>query len=62
MPKMTVELGLEEIKESFSQLSPSEIKELIKGLQERLQTQSMMELAESGFSEWENPEEDIYYE
>jgi hypothetical protein len=62
MPKIAVELSLAEIKQALSQLSATEIQELIKGLPEQWQTQAIMQTAESAFSEWLEPEEDIYNE
>lgn len=59
MPKMTFEITMDEI---LSQLSPSQIRELDQKIHEYLETQMMMRVAETGFSEWEDPEEDIYNE
>jgi len=59
MPKVTFEITMDEI---LSQLSPSQIRELDQKIHEYLETQMMMRVAETGFSEWEDPEEDIYNE
>ena len=51
---------IQKIKESLLQLTPAEILEIDKMIHEHLETQAMMNLAESAFREWEDPEEDIY--
>ena len=50
---------LEEIKQMISQLPIQEQIILMEDLEEKLETAQMMQLAETGFSEW-NEEEDIY--
>jgi hypothetical protein len=49
---------IQKIKESLLQLTPAEILEIDKMIHEHLETQAMMNLAESAFREWEDPEED----
>ncbi|WP_035798094.1 hypothetical protein [Crocosphaera chwakensis] len=49
-----------EIKEIIMKLPVEEIKQLIDEIQETMQTQDLMKLAETGFQEWNDPEEDIY--
>jgi prevent-host-death family protein len=44
------------------QLSVEEIAVLIAAIEERVETVKMMQLAETGFDEWHDPEEDIYNE
>ena len=50
---------LEEIKQMIFQLPIQEQITLMEDLEEKLETLSMMQLAETGFTEW-NEEEDIY--
>ncbi len=42
------------------QLPVRELAALMAEIEERLETVTMMELAETGFQEWNDPEEDIY--
>ena len=51
---------LEEIKQMVFQLSIQEQITLMEDLQEKLETAQMMQLAETGFTEWNDEEEDIY--
>ncbi|NCO76232.1 MAG: hypothetical protein GW795_10180 [Cyanobacteria bacterium] len=55
---MTTKLA--EIKEMIFQLPPEEINQLIKEINETISTKDFMKLAETGFEEWNDPEEDIY--
>ncbi|NEO53399.1 MAG: hypothetical protein F6K54_10075 [Okeania sp. SIO3B5] len=57
---MTSNLTIEEIKALIFQLPIQQQIILIEDLEERLETLTMMQLAETGFSEWNEPEEDIY--
>ncbi len=57
---MTPNPTIEEIKTLIFQLPIREQITLIEELEERLETLTMMQLAETGFSEWNEPEEDIY--
>ena len=57
---MTSNLTLEEIKKIIFQLPIQEQKALKDDLQEKLATVEMMQLAETGFAEWNDEEEDIY--
>ncbi|NEP83908.1 MAG: hypothetical protein F6K17_16230 [Okeania sp. SIO3C4] len=57
---MTPNPTIEEIKAMIFQLPIQEQITLIEYLEERLETLTMMQLAETGFSEWSEPEEDIY--
>ncbi|ACK65920.1 conserved hypothetical protein [Rippkaea orientalis PCC 8801] len=49
-----------EIKDMIMQLPIKEIKELINEIEENLEIKDFMQLAETGFQEWDDPEEDIY--
>ena len=51
---------LEEIKQMIFQLPIQEQITLMEDLEEKLETLSMMKLAETGFTEWNEEEEDIY--
>ncbi|QSJ16702.1 hypothetical protein JYQ62_34325 [Nostoc sp. UHCC 0702] len=42
------------------QLLVEELIKLMAEIEERLETVTMMQLAETGFKEWDDPEEDIY--
>ena len=53
-------LTLEEIKTLVYQLPLSEQISLLEDLEDKLETLSLMKLAETGFPEWNDPEEDIY--
>lgn len=60
MPRMKLELGLEEIKNLVFQLPEPEFLLLMDKLEERAETIAMMQLTEASFSEWNEPGEDIY--
>ncbi|MGB5594347.1 MAG: hypothetical protein WBM32_03835 [Crocosphaera sp.] len=49
-----------EIKAMIMQLPIEEINQLIDDIQETIETKELMKLAETGFQEWNDPEEDIY--
>ena len=57
---ITPTLTLEEIKQIIFQLPIQEQITLMKDLEEKLTTIEMMQLAETGFTEWNDEEEDIY--
>ncbi|HYW21354.1 MAG TPA: hypothetical protein VE956_19050 [Nodularia sp. (in: cyanobacteria)] len=57
---MTITPSIEEIKIMIFQLPVEELITLISEIEERLETVKMMQLAETGFQEWNDPEEDIY--
>lgn len=57
---MTVTYSFEEIRNMILQLPVEELMKLIDSIEERLETVTMMQLAETGFQEWNDPEEDIY--
>ncbi len=57
---MTSNLTKEEIKEMILQLPVEQIMALMADIEERVENLTMMQLAETGFAEWNNPEEDIY--
>ena len=51
---------LEEIKQMIFQLPIQEQITLVEDLEEKLETLQMMQLAETGFTEWNDESEDIY--
>jgi len=57
---MSVSLSIAEIKEIIAQLPVSVLEDLLHQIQEKIESEKFMQLAESGFSEWYDPEEDIY--
>ncbi|MEA5514016.1 hypothetical protein [Nodularia sp. UHCC 0506] len=57
---MTIPRSIEEIKTMIFQLPVEELITLISEIEERLETVTIMQLAETGFQEWNDPEEDIY--
>ncbi len=57
---MSLNPTVEEIKEMILRLPRQELVVLIKDIEERLETLDLMQLAETGFPEWNDPEEDIY--
>jgi hypothetical protein len=52
--------NVENVKSLVLQLPPEELIALIAAIEEKLETVSIMQLAETGFQEWNDPEEDIY--
>jgi hypothetical protein len=57
---MNSNLTLEEIEQIVFQLPIQEQITLIEDLEEKLATMQMMQLAETGFREWNDEGEDIY--
>ena len=53
-------ITVEEIKEALSKLSRRQILELDKKIHDYLETSQFTRVSEKAFSEWEDPEEDIY--
>lgn len=51
---------LEEIKQMIFQLPIQEQITLMEDLEEKLETLQMMQLAETGFTEWKDKQENIY--
>lgn len=60
MAEVMLDLTAEEIKKLLLQLPPAELLSLMEELDERVQTLEMMQLAETGFQEWNEAGEDIY--
>ncbi len=57
---MIVTHDFEQIKAIVLQLPSEELVKLMKAIEEKLEATAMMKLAETGFQEWNDPEEDIY--
>jgi len=60
MPRVTIDVTVDEIKKLLSHLSPEQILKLDHEIHEYLETHMMMSVAQSSFAEWEDKEEDIY--
>jgi hypothetical protein len=57
---MALNPKVEEIKAMIFQLSAQELVALMVDIEQRVETVTMMQLAETGFQEWNDPQEDIY--
>jgi hypothetical protein len=55
-------LTIEDIKNAITRLSKEQLIELDKEIHRYIETSMMMGVAETAFSEWMDPEEDIYAE
>lgn len=60
MPRVTVEVSVDEIKRLLFQLPPDQFLKVVEEVEERAETIEMMKGAESGFQEWEAEGENIY--
>jgi hypothetical protein len=60
MIQLTSPPTLQDLRAAIMQLSPQDLMILHEEIEENLQTAGMMQLAESGFQEWNDEEEDIY--
>ena len=60
MPKLTLDMSLEDIKGLAFQLPAKEFLKLVDAIEERSETVAMMQLSETGFQEWNEEGEDIY--
>ena len=60
MPRVTIDITVNEIKRLLPHLSPDQILKLDNEIHEYLETHMMMSAAQASFSEWEDAEEDIY--
>lgn len=60
MPRVTLDIDTETIKSLIFQLPPQEFLGLVHAIDERAETVAMMQLAETGFQEWNEEGEDIY--
>ena len=60
MPKISIDISVEEIKKLLPQLSPEQILRLDQEIHEYLETYMMMSAAQTSFAEWGDKEEDLY--
>lgn len=60
MPRVTMNISLQEIKALIFQLPAREFLSLADAVEERSETIAMMKLSETGFQEWNEVGEDIY--
>ena len=60
MPQTEAQPSIEDVKRLVFQRSPQDLLTLVMDIQERLHTSKMMQIAESGFQEWNDDEEAIY--
>jgi hypothetical protein len=60
MPQTDTPPTIEQVKQLAFQLSTQDLLALLNDIQERLYSNEMMQIAESGFQEWNDPEEAIY--
>ncbi len=60
MPKVTIDISVEEIKKLLPHLSPEQIHKLDSEIHEYLETHMMMSVDQTSFTEWEDTGEDIY--
>jgi hypothetical protein len=60
MPEVTLKMSMDEIKGLIFQLPAQELLALVDAIEDRAETVAMMQLAETGFQEWNEEGEDIY--
>ena len=60
MPKVTLNMSLEDIKALVFQLPAQEFLSLADAVEDRSETVAMMQLSETGFQEWNEKGENIY--
>ena len=60
MPRVTLNMSLEDIKTIIFQLPAQEFLSLADAIEDRSETVAMMQLSETGFQEWNEEGEDIY--
>ena len=60
MPRITVDLSTEEIKNLVFQLPAQEFLVLVDAIEERAETIAIMRVSETGFQEWNEYGEAIY--
>ncbi len=58
MPKVTIDVTVEEIKKLLPQLTPDQVLKLDREIHEYLETHMMMSVAQTAFPEWDDREED----
>ena len=60
MLQVTLDLSVEKVKALILQLPAQELLMLVDAIEERVETVAMMQLAETGFEEWNEKGEDVY--
>ena len=60
MPKVTLDMSLEDIKDLAFQLPVKEFLKFVEAIEEQAETIAMMSVSETGFREWNEQGEDIY--
>ncbi len=62
MSQITLDISLNQVREIVRQLPPQDLVTLAEEIEDQAETMAMMQLANSGFGEWNEPGEDIYDE
>ena len=60
MLQVTLDLSVEKVKALILQLPAQELLMLVDAIEERVETVAMMQLAKTGFEEWNEEGEDVY--
>ncbi|HCP32160.1 TPA: hypothetical protein DIT45_02810 [Candidatus Acetothermia bacterium] len=60
MLQVTLDLSVEKVKALILQLPAQELLMLVDAIEERVETVAMMQLAKTGFEEWNKEGEDVY--
>jgi hypothetical protein len=60
MLQVTLDLSVEKIKALILQLPAQELLTLVDAIEERVETVAMMQLADTGFEEWNEEGENVY--
>jgi hypothetical protein len=60
MLQVTLDLSVEKIKALILQLPAQELLTLVDAIEEQVETVAMMQLADTGFEEWNKEGEDVY--
>lgn len=60
MPRMMLDVNTEDLKALVLQLPAEELLSLADAIEDRVETLTMMQLAQSGFAEWNEAGEDLY--
>ena len=60
MPQMTLNMSVDDVKRLVFELPAEDFLSLADAIEERAETVGMMQLAETGFREWDEEGEDIY--
>ena len=60
MLQVTLDLSVEKVKDLIFQLPAHDLLMLVDAIEERVETVAMMQLAQTGFEEWNKEGEDTY--